>query len=97
MKRSSNLSKTSQLITGRCGHNTQMWMGVIVNIRDQLVFGFGQGLEHIKYFNPIVWVADGKTGTEVNLAIFSILSGEAAQTQDPSFQSNTTPYPYNCS
>lgn len=44
MKRSSNLSKTSQLITGRGGHNTQMWMGVIVNIRDQLVFGLAKDL-----------------------------------------------------
>ena len=68
IKRSSNLFKASQLITGRGGHNTQTWTGVIVNIRDQLVFGFGQGLEYIKYFNLIVWVVDGKTGTEVNLA-----------------------------
>lgn len=69
MKSSSNWFEASQLITGRGGHNTQMRMGVIVNIRDQLVFGFGQGLEYIKYFNPIVWVVDGKTGAEVKLAL----------------------------
>lgn len=41
-------------------------MGVTVNIRDHLVFS--QGLEYLNYFNPIIWVVDGKTGTEVNFS-----------------------------
>lgn len=62
---------------------------------------FGQGFEYINYFNHVVWVGDGKIGTEVNLAFFClaiffpILPGQTAQTQDSSFGSNTTPYPSN--
>lgn len=33
-----------------------------------MVFVFGQGLEYISYFNPIVLVVDGKIRTEVSFA-----------------------------